>query len=127
LIDELYKLSSLSQKPRTYRQKARRLYLALAKKRKLSLKERRRGIREQLQLLRRNLGHISMLLDHIGSAVFPLPHKRQRHYWIIQHVFNQQDDMYKTRSRRCDDRIVSISQRKFLLKTEHHLKHNILN
>lgn len=110
LIDELYKLSSLSRKPRTYRQKARRLYLALAKKRKLSLKERRRGIREQLQFLRRNLGHISMLLDHIGSAAFPLPHKRQRHYWIIQHVFNQQDGMYKTRSRRCDNRIVSISQ-----------------
>lgn len=110
LIDELYGLSDLSRKPRTYRQKARRQYLALAKKRKVSLKERRRGIREQLQYLRRNLGHITMLLDEVGSTPFPLPCLKQRQYWIIQYVYNQQDGMYKNRTRRCDDRIVSISQ-----------------
>ena len=110
LIDELYHLSEQSRKPRTYRQKARRQYLGLAKKRKLSLKERRRGLREQLQYLRRNLGHISVLLDDVGSTPFPLPSKRQRQYWIIQYVYEQQDGMYKSRSRRCDDRIVNISQ-----------------
>ena len=110
LIDELYRLGEQSRKPRTYRQKARRQYLSLAKKRKLSLKERRRGLREQLQYLRRNLGHISVLLDDVGSTPFPLPSKRQRQYWIIQYVYEQQDGMYKSKSRRCDDRIVNISQ-----------------
>ena len=110
LIDELFALSMLSRKPRTYRQKARRQYLSIAKKRKLSLKERRRGIREQLQYLRRNLGHIGMLLDDLGSMPFPLSATRQRQYWIIQHVYFQQDMMNRSRSRRCDDRIVSISQ-----------------
>jgi hypothetical protein len=110
LIDELYGLSELTRKPRTYRQKARRQYLGLAKKRKLSIKERRRGIREQLQYLKRNLGHIALLLDDVGSTPFPLSARRQRQYWIIQCVYEQQDGMYKSRDRRCDDRIVTISQ-----------------
>jgi hypothetical protein len=90
--------------------KARRHYLAVAKKRKLSSTERRRGVREQLQYLRRNLTHISVLLDEVGSTPFPLPAKHQRQYWIIQHVHSQQEGMYRSRSRRCADRIVSISQ-----------------
>ncbi len=31
-------------------------------------------------------------------------------YWVIQHVYDQQSEMYRNRTRRCDDRIVSISQ-----------------
>ena len=31
-------------------------------------------------------------------------------YWVIQHVFAQQWQMYHDNTRRCDDRIVSISQ-----------------
>lgn len=110
LVDELYTLSSTSKKPRTYRQKARRQYLLLAKNKRPSLKDRRRGIREQLQYIRRNLGHIASLLDDIGSRAFPLPYKRQRQYWIIQHLYAQQDTMHRNRKNRCDDRLVSISQ-----------------
>ena len=76
----------------------------------MSIKERRRGIREQLQYLKRNLGHIALLLDDVGSTPFPLSARRQRQYWIIQCVYEQQDGMYKSRDRRCDDRIVTISQ-----------------
>ena len=110
LIDELYARSNDTKKPRTYRQKARRQYLVLAKNKRPSLKLRRRGIREQLQYLRRNLKHISVLLDYLGSSPFPLPCKMQRKYWIIQHVYEQQDGMYRSRRSRCDNRIVSISQ-----------------
>lgn len=110
LIDELYGLSAYTKKPRTYRRKARKQYLAIAKNKKPSLKIRRRGLREQLQYLRRNLGHISSLLDYIGSSPFPLPYDLQRQYWIIQHLYSQQDGMYRNRKNRCDDRIVSISQ-----------------
>ena len=31
-------------------------------------------------------------------------------YWVIPHLYQQQWQMYRTDSRRCDDRIVSISQ-----------------
>ena len=110
LIDELYVLSGYTKKPRTYRRKARKLYLKLAKNKKPSVKVRRRGLREQLQFLRRNLKHISELLDHVGSKPFPLVYKRQRQYWIIQQLYAQQDKMYTSGQKRCDDRIVSISQ-----------------
>jgi hypothetical protein len=109
LIDVLYALSDYNTNPRTYRQKARRLYLVLAKNKKPSWKVRQRGIREWLQYLRRNLGYISVLLDDVGS-MFPLPYKFQRQYWIIQCVYEQQDGMYKDRRSRCDNRIISISQ-----------------
>lgn len=110
LIDALYARSELSKKPRTYRRKARNQYLLIAKNKKPSIKVRRRGLREQLQYLRRNLKHISSLLDCIGCPPFPLPHRMQRQYWIIQHLYAQQDKMYKNKEQRCDDRIVSISQ-----------------
>ena len=110
LIDELYALSDYTRKPRTYRRKARKQYLKIAKNKKPSVKVRRRALREQLQYLRRNLKHISSLLDSLGSAPFPLPHGLQRQYWIIQHLYSQQDGMYRNRNNRCDDRIVSISQ-----------------
>ncbi len=110
LIDELYAISSLTKKPRTYRQQARKRYLEISKKRNPGGKLRRKAIREQLQYLRRNFRHIEMLLDMIGGRSFPLRHNRQRQYWIIQHLYDQQYRMYKEKKRRCDDRIVSISQ-----------------
>jgi IS5 family transposase len=110
LVDELYNLTDLPKKPRTYRQQARKNYLAVARKRKAGGKLRRKGIRQQLQYLRRNFRYIEELLDLIGGCSFPLPHKRQRQYWIIQHVYTQQHTMYKNNKRRCDDRIVSIHQ-----------------
>lgn len=110
LIDELYQLSDLKKKPRTYRQQARKRYLAISKNRNSGGKLRRKAIREQLQYLRRNFRHIEKLLDLLAKPAFPLPHKRQRQYWIIQHHYDQQFTMYKGKTRRCDHRIVSISQ-----------------
>jgi len=110
LIDELYHLSDLKKKPRTYRRQARKRYLAIAKNRNPGGKLRRKATREQLQYLRRNFVHIEALLDQIGSKSFPLSPVQQRRYWIIQHVHGQQNSMYKDRKRRCDDRIVSIHQ-----------------
>ena len=110
LIDELYKQSDYAKKPRTYRRVARKSYLNLAKKKKPSRKTLRRGLREQLQYLRRNPGNVEQLIDNIGSSHFPLSHQQQRQYWIIQDVYRQQDEMYRNRQKRCDDRIVSISQ-----------------
>jgi len=44
-----------------------------------------------------------------GTAL-PLPRWLLHRYWVIQHVYAQQWEMYQNKSRRCDDRIVSISQ-----------------
>jgi len=111
IIDKLYSATRLKTKPRTYRQKARKAYLAIAKKKRPSKKLLRRGIKQQLQYLRRNLGHIEALLTHFPQGQrLPLPKWLLRRYWVIPHVYRQQWEMYRTQSNRCDDRIVSISQ-----------------
>jgi len=111
IIDHLYPKSGLKKKPRTYRDQARRAYLALAKQRRPCAKARRKAIKQQLQYLRRNLKHIDTLLAHfpIGERL-PLPRWLLYRYWVIQHLYEQQWEMYHTKTRRCDDRIASISQ-----------------
>ncbi len=111
IIDKLYPHTALKKKPRTYRDKARQAFLALVKQRRPGGKKRRRGIKQQLQYLRRNLGHIEQLLsDWPEGTELPLPRWLLYRYWVIQHLYAQQWEMYQTKTRRCDDRIVSISQ-----------------
>ena len=111
IIDELYPKTDWKTKPRTYRVKARKDYLVIAKQKRPSGKVRRRGIKQQLQYLRRNLGHIERLLEYWPQGTpIPLPRWLLFRYWVIPHVYAQQREMYRTRTRRCDDRIVSISQ-----------------
>ncbi len=111
IIDKLYPRTELKKKPRTYREKARKAYLAIAKRRRPGARVVRRGLRQQLQYLRRNLKHIEGLLEHwpVGTKL-PLPRWLLYRYWVIQHLYAQQWQMYRDNSRRCDDRIVSISQ-----------------
>ncbi|MCK5355531.1 MAG: IS5 family transposase, partial [Methyloprofundus sp.] len=111
IIDKLYPYTPLEKKPRTYREKARQAFLAIVKQRRPGGKKLRRGIKQQLQYLRRNLGHIEQLLTHWPEGTeLPLPHWLLYRYWVIQHLYQQQWEMYQTKTRRCDDRIVSISQ-----------------
>ncbi len=111
IIDHLYPHTDLKAKPRTYRQKARKAYLAIAKQKRPTAKVRRKGIKQQLQYLRRNLKHIEGLLEHWPQGQpIPLPRWLLYRYWVIQHLYAQQWDMYRNRCHRCDDRIVSISQ-----------------
>ena len=111
IIDKLYPNTGLKKKPRTYRQKARKAFLGIVKQRRPAARVRRRGIKQQLQYLRRNLGHIERLLAHfpIGTEL-PLPRWLLYRYWVIQHLYEQQWEMYRNKVRRCDNRIVSISQ-----------------
>jgi len=112
LIDELHKQMG-GKKVRTYRQRARKDYLAISKRKKAGHKLIRKGVRQQLQYVKRNLKYIRNMLDALMpslNSVFPLNHRLQRQYWIIQALYAQQQAMYDRNKRRCDDRIVSISQ-----------------
>ncbi len=40
----------------------------------------------------------------------PLPRWLMCRYWVIQHLYQQQKDMYDSKQKCCDNRIVSISQ-----------------
>lgn len=111
LIDKLYPHTGLKKKPRTYRLKARREFLAVAKKRKAGARVIRKAIRQQLQYVRRDLGHIEQLLTHFPQAqCLPVPNWLLRRYWVIPPLYEQQLQMYQAKVHRCDNRIVSISQ-----------------
>ena len=111
IIDRLFRASSWKKKPRTYRKKARQAYLAVVKRRRPPRKVLRRGIRQQLQYLRRNLGHIERLLEEWPQGTrLPLPNWLLNRYWVIQQLYDQQLEMYQNKQHRCDHRIVSISQ-----------------
>ncbi|MCK5353879.1 MAG: transposase, partial [Methyloprofundus sp.] len=111
IIDHLHAHTPQDKKPRTYREKGRQAFLALVKQKRPGGRKLRRGIRQQLQYLRRNLGHIEQQLTHWPEGTeLPLPRWLLYRYWVIQHLYAQQWDMYQTRTRRCDHRIVSISQ-----------------
>lgn len=108
IIDELYEKNNESSKPRTYREVARKAYLKVAQNKNPSKKAIHKGIKSQLQYLRRNIKTIEKQLDSYDD--FPLSHCNQRSYWIIQTLYDQQFGMFKTNSHQVADRIVSIHQ-----------------
>jgi IS5 family transposase len=112
LIDILYSKSDWKVKPRTYRRVARRQFLELIKSRKKrkNYTALRRACGKQLRYLRRNLQRIDKLLDHLEGQPIPLRFRDLKIYWVIQHIYRQQQEMYQSKQRRCDDRIVNIYQ-----------------
>jgi len=66
IIDLLYISGQDGIKPRTYRRKARKEFLLTIKKRRKSRKEIRRGIKGQLQYIRRDLKIVDGLLSKPG-------------------------------------------------------------
>lgn len=96
------------KKPRTYRQKARRDYLRVAKAKKPGRQKLRQGLGKQLRYLRRNLCIIAGMAQ--AGLLVLLPPTRYRQLLIIQELYRQQLWMYTHRCHRIADRLVSLSQ-----------------
>ena len=101
--------NKLDKKPRTYKNKARKDYLKVAKKRRVSRKERSSAIAKQLQYIKRNLSHIDNLINS-GASLSSLSPRNYKRLLVITEVYRQQLWMHENESNRIDDRIVSISQ-----------------
>lgn len=113
LIDKLYSLKVYKKKkPRTYRENARKAYLAIAKNKNNTRKAIRKAIGMQLNYVKRNIKSIHLLLNAYdkNGLVYPIKHAEMRYFWIIQTLFEQQQQMYKTYTHSVADRIVSIHQ-----------------
>jgi len=89
LIDIIYAQTEILVKPRTYRKRARKEYLALAMKKKKTKREIRSIISKQLRYLKRNMQTINTLLDGFEGTM-PLCHRDLRIFWVIQHIYDQQ-------------------------------------
>ncbi len=95
-------------KPRTYREIARKEFISIIKKRKISKTLIRKGIRAQLEHLKRNLNHISTLKNHVNLNV--LSKREYQNLLVISLLYSQQSEMYDKRVHSIANRIVSISQ-----------------
>jgi transposase, IS5 family len=96
------------KKVRTYRRRARKDYLTVAKQRKPRKREILRAIRKQLGYIRRDLEYIKGLSKKTPLTV--LSKKQYRDLLVISELYRQQLIMYEHRIHSVDGRIVSISQ-----------------
>ena len=95
-------------KPRTYRKKARKVYLSTAKKRNVIRNQMRKAIGKQLRFVRWNLKSIKRLSKVISFS--KLSARRHKDLLVISELYRQQNLMYSNRVHAVEDRIVSISQ-----------------
>ena len=111
IIDWLFAMvaGAFLVKPRTYRKKARKEYLAFAKRRKPSNKHIRSTKKGQLQYVERDIRIVDDLIAK-GATVEDLPGKLAEKLSTIRKLAEQQRKMYDDNVNRCDDRIVSIAQ-----------------
>jgi hypothetical protein len=108
LIDKIYNPQLHIQKPRTYRQVARKRYLHTAQKKNKSKKAIRKAVGSQLRFLARNLRSINTMLDSYEQI--PLEPKDHKYLLVINTLFEQQKQMYDNHSHSIETRIVSIHQ-----------------
>ena len=109
IIDTMHEpFVGVCKKPRTYRQKARKSYLAVAKQKKPGYKKIRKAIGQQLCYLKRNLGHIERMVED-GLLIY-LDKRLYRLLLVINELYRQQLWMYENRKHSISDRIVSLYQ-----------------
>jgi hypothetical protein len=109
IIDAIHEpLAGVRRKPRTYRHKARKAYLAVAKQKKPGVKKIRKAIGQQLRYLKRNLGYIDRMAEE--GLLMHLDKRLYRLVLVIKELYRQQLWMYENRTHSIADRIVSIYQ-----------------
>lgn len=110
IIDVLYQplRKRMRIKPRTYRKKAHRAYLSIAKQRRPGAVKRRKAVKQQLDFVKRDLKTIEKLATK--TPLTQLPADLYRYLLVAHECYRQQDWMYRHHEDRIDDRIVSLSQ-----------------
>jgi len=112
IIDKLHKpLVGKEPRPRTYRIKARRRFLAFTKKKKPRRKAVRKAKRQQLGFLRRNLKQIDLLLENPSALRLKyLSRRLYKNLLVCREAYRQQLEMFENDANRVDHRVVSLSQ-----------------
>lgn len=105
VIDELH-IPGNGKKPRTYRKKARKQYLHIARSKKRTAKKVRKAIGQQLSYIKRNLKTI----ENLPVKTDNLPKQLREKLETVKKLYDQQKYMYDNHTHSVSDRIVSISQ-----------------
>lgn len=109
ITDLLHDPTTDKTKPRDYRRVARSEYLAVSRKKRKSKKEIRRAIKAQLQYVNRDLKNVEKLLN-IKGRKGKLKKRDKQLLDTIAKVYEQQKQMYDTKTHQCPERIVNLYQ-----------------
>ncbi|HEX8675778.1 MAG TPA: hypothetical protein VF700_01090 [Segetibacter sp.] len=109
MVEQVCKEGKLHQ-PRMYKNKARQQYLTIAKKKKKTKKDIRKGLRRQLQYVSRDIKYINNLLEQHRNLKTALNKRDWKLLQVIHEVFGQQQEMYTEDKRTIEHRIVSLYQ-----------------
>ncbi len=114
MIDKLYQhLCTDIEKPRTYRQIARKEFLNTARKKAKSYKEIYKANGSQLRYLRRNLASIAKLLLHYETQniAHTLKQRELEYIEVMELIYEQQNTMHTQKIHSIENRIVNLHQR----------------
>ena len=106
VIDTLCKAHGVP-KPRTDRKKARKQYLAIARRKKVTVARRRKGVRQQITHLERNFRNIDRIVEQFGLRA--LSWRLYHRMLVVREVLRQQKEMLAHRTNRVANRIVNIA------------------
>ena len=109
-IIDIICLKTDQKKPRTYRIKARKKYLNVAKKKRRTHKEIRKAVRAQLNFVSRDLKHIESLLLNYTNLEWIFNIHELKYLQVINEAYRQQKEMHTNKTHSTLNRIVSIHQ-----------------
>jgi hypothetical protein len=110
LIDDLCLKLGIKDKPRTYRRVARKEFLNVSKMKRKPANVLRKAIRKQINYLKRDIRTINKMLDTIKDKPVPFERRQLKYFFVIQHLLEQQESMYRKKNHQVEDRIVNIHQ-----------------
>ena len=111
MIDKVYEHSNqVAKKPRTYREIARKKFLAFVGQKKPGKKVIRKTLKNQLEFVSRDIKHLTKLIEDNPNILHYLKKKEYKDLLVIKELYRQQREMFDKKTNRIDFRIVSISQ-----------------
>lgn len=99
---------ALGEKVRTYGRKARQCYLTFSKKKTKTHKQIQKAKKSLLQYLKRNVKQLSFLVEEARRQGIKIEKRMLDRFEVICTVFDQQYEMYRLKTQRIHDRIVSL-------------------
>jgi hypothetical protein len=108
-INWLRKAGGIKEKVRTYRRKARKVYLAIQKKKRKSKKAIEKAKKSLLRYVRRNLRQFEEVLEKVTEAIgSDIKERLGKRFETARQIYRQQKEMVEKKVHQVQDRIVSF-------------------
>ncbi len=111
LVDKIKKFGKrIGKRYRTYCRVARKCYLNFSKKKQKTKKLITKCKKQMLQYVRRNIKQLEEVIEMAIEKGILIKKKIERKFEVVKKIYHQQLEMYKQKSDRIKDRIVSLSK-----------------